>query len=85
LVGYPYRLGESPLKTSDTVSLRQTARFAKNIVPLISGRVLAQVSPRFGYDQKAVEDHARAYKKAFNAEGISEYVIPPPPKGRPDK
>jgi diaminopimelate decarboxylase len=37
---------------------------------------LAQASPRFGYDQKAIEDHARAYKKAFNAEGISEYVFP---------
>jgi len=47
--------------------------------------VLAQVSPRFGYDQKAVEDHARAYKKAFNAEGISEYALSSLPKIQADK
>ena len=85
MVGYPYRLGESAPKTTGPMSRRQTARFAKNIVPLISGRVLAQVSPRFGYDQKAVEDHARAYKKAFNAEGISEYALPSILKGQANR
>jgi hypothetical protein len=75
MVGYPHSFGRPLLVCHLSLADGKTARFAKRIVPLISGRVLAQVSPRFGYDQKAIEDHCRAYKKAFNAEGVSECVI----------
>ncbi|GFZ45842.1 hypothetical protein JCM24511_03574 [Saitozyma sp. JCM 24511] len=48
-----------------------TARFAKRVFPHIQGRVLAQTSPRNAYDKDKIVAHARAYAKAYNAEGIS--------------
>jgi transaldolase len=50
----------------------QTARFAKRVFPHIQGRVLAQTSPRNAYDKDKIVAHARAYAKAYNAEGISK-------------
>lgn len=52
--------------------LFQTARFAKRVFPHIQGRVLAQTSPRNAYDKDKIVAHARAYAKAYNAEGISK-------------
>jgi transaldolase len=57
-------------RTSLTSS--QTARFAKRVFPHIQGRVLAQTSPRNAYDKDKIVAHARAYAKAYNAEGISK-------------
>lgn len=46
------------------------ARFAKRVLPLISGRVLAQTSPSHAFDEEYVVENARRQAKAFNAEGI---------------
>ena len=54
------------------LTLSQTARFAKRVFPHIQGRVLAQTSPRNAYDKDKIVAHARAYAKAYNAEGISK-------------
>ncbi|WVO20966.1 uncharacterized protein IAS62_002267 [Cryptococcus decagattii] len=48
-----------------------TARFAKRVIPYIQGRVLAQTTPTKAFDKDAIISHARAYDKAFQAEGIS--------------
>ncbi|ODN87426.1 transaldolase [Cryptococcus wingfieldii CBS 7118] len=48
-----------------------TARFAKRVFPHIQGRVLAQTTPSQGFNKQAIIDHARAYDKAYQAEGIS--------------
>ncbi|WVQ77665.1 hypothetical protein IAR50_007354 [Cryptococcus sp. DSM 104548] len=48
-----------------------TARFAARVFPHIQGRVLAQTSPSEPFNKQAIIDHARAYDKAFQAEGIS--------------
>lgn len=50
----------------------QIARFAKRVLPLISGRVLAQTSPSHAYDEEYVVENARRYARAFNAEGITK-------------
>lgn len=49
----------------------QVARIAKNVIPVISGRVLAQVSTNYAYDKAKVVEHARRYAKAFNDVGIT--------------
>ncbi|WVQ78620.1 hypothetical protein IAT38_000706 [Cryptococcus sp. DSM 104549] len=48
-----------------------TARFAKRVFPYIQGRVLAQTTPSEAYDKEKIIAHARAYAKAYEAEGIS--------------
>ncbi|OXC65858.1 hypothetical protein AYX13_05235 [Cryptococcus neoformans] len=48
-----------------------TARSAKRVIPYIQGRVLAQTTPTKAFDKDAIISHARAYDKAFQAEGIS--------------
>ncbi|KAK4685477.1 hypothetical protein P7C73_g4668, partial [Tremellales sp. Uapishka_1] len=47
-----------------------TTRFAKRVLPLLQGRVLAQTSPAEAYNMQAIVDHARAYAASFNKEGI---------------
>lgn len=49
----------------------QIARIANKVLPVISGRVLAQVSTLHSYDQDKIVENARRYAKAFNAEGIT--------------
>ncbi|WWD16179.1 hypothetical protein CI109_100604 [Kwoniella shandongensis] len=48
-----------------------TARFAKRVQPYITGRVLAQTTPSEAYDKEKIIAHARAYDKAYQAEGIT--------------
>ncbi|ORY28301.1 putative transaldolase [Naematelia encephala] len=48
-----------------------TAKFHKKLIHMISGRVLAQVFPTNAYDKEAIIAHARKYRDAYNAEGIS--------------
>lgn len=47
------------------------ARIATKVVPLISGRVLAQTSCTHAYDVDKIVAHARRYAAAYNAEGIT--------------
>lgn len=49
----------------------QVARIAKKVIPLISGRVLAQTSTSHAYDTDYIVGHARLYAKSFEAEGIT--------------
>ena len=55
------------------------------MLPLISGRVLAQTSPSHAYDEEYVVANARRYAKAFNAEGITKWVPPLPTCSHPCK
>ncbi|KAK8869560.1 hypothetical protein IAR55_000127 [Kwoniella newhampshirensis] len=48
-----------------------TAKFAKRVIPYIQGRVLAQTTPSNAFDKEKIMAHARAYAKAYEAEGIT--------------
>ncbi|ORX33818.1 putative transaldolase [Kockovaella imperatae] len=48
-----------------------TARFHAMVIPHIQGRVLAQVSTSNAYNKQAIIEHARKYRDAYNAEGVS--------------
>ncbi|OCF36384.1 transaldolase [Kwoniella heveanensis BCC8398] len=47
-----------------------SVRFAKRVLPYVSGRVLVQASPRNAYNEEAIEKHVRAYDRVFQEEGI---------------
>jgi len=44
------------------------------VLPVISGRVLAQVSTANAYNTYGIVEDARRYARAFKAEGIDKYV-----------